>query len=275
MRKKTEISSLISSLVEIGLEKREASVYLALLSLGESPVGTIAKFAKEKRPTAYTVLDKLTIKGIVSSRRKRGLIYYRALDPSLFVEDQYNKYISAKLILPSLNDLNQKYNLTPQISLYEGKDGIINIMEDTLSTNTEILCWANIPDAVDTVLSDYYPIYIAKKIKKGIKLKGIFTYSKRALDFKKNGKKEFREVYIVPPACNGASLNNEINIYDNKIAIISHKDQIGVVIENENIANSQRYIFNFAFQQAKLTEKSLLTKEDIEYLGDAIDFTLD
>jgi len=30
-----------------------------------------------------------------------------------------------------------------------------------------------------------------------------------------------------------------------------------------------------AFQQAKLTEKSLLTKEDIEYLGDAIDFTLE
>ena len=51
---------------------------------------------------------------------------------------------------------------------------------------------------------------------------------------------------------------NEINIYDDKVAIISHEDQIGVIIQNKNIADTQRSIFELGFEYAKILEKQKL-----------------
>jgi hypothetical protein len=48
-----------------------------------------------------------------------------------------------------------------------------------------------------------------------------------------------------------------INIYDDKVAIVSHQDQVGVIIENKNIADTQRSIFNFAFDYAKILESGM------------------
>jgi len=269
------LEEILKILDYIGLEKKETYTYLALLVSNQSTPGLISNITGIKRPTVYTILDRLKNRGLVSSIKKGNVTYFRALDPSLLLEDQYNKYLSLKKIIPDLNSLNDKYSVRPQISLYEGKDGLISIMEDTLKTSTTLLCWGDVPNAVDTILSDYYPIYIAKKVKNNVKLRGIVSYSRRALEFKKRGKEELREFHFVPANFSGISLTNEINIYDNKIAIISHRDQIGVIIENESIANSQRFIFNFAFEQAKIIEKSLLTPEDIQYLGDALDYTIE
>jgi len=48
---------------------------------------------------------------------------------------------------------------------------------------------------------------------------------------------------------------NEINIYDDKVAIISFKNElIGMIIESTEIANSQRAIFNMCWQFSKMLE---------------------
>ncbi|MBU2235559.1 helix-turn-helix domain-containing protein, partial [Patescibacteria group bacterium] len=45
--------NLETSLIQFGLNSKEASVYLAALELGGSPVLKIAKKAELKRPTVY------------------------------------------------------------------------------------------------------------------------------------------------------------------------------------------------------------------------------
>jgi len=66
---------------------------------------------------------------------------------------------------------------------------------------------------------------------------------------------------------NGFPFDNEINIYDDKVAIISYEDSTGVIIQNEHISNTQKSIFNFAFEHAKTIEKEILTKEDLKYIN--------
>ena len=45
--------------------------------------------------------------------------------------------------------------------------------------------------------------------------------------------------------------SNEINIYDNKVAIISFKDDlIGMIIESSEIADTQRTIFKMVWEFA-------------------------
>lgn len=255
---------LYKTLTDIGLTEKEAKIYLVLLELGEALPSFIAKKAGVKRPTTYLILEQLCEKGLASTIKKSTYEYYQPIHPKVLIEDQEEKLLALQKALPELIDLHSLYSVSPQVSFFQGREGIIHIMEDSLKTKTELLCWADVTLATQTLLKDYYPSYIGKKIKRKVWLRGIFSYDKYALDVKRRSKKELREVYLIPK--DKFPFKNEINIYDDKVAIISHQDQLGVIIQNQNIADTQKAIFNLGFEYAKILEKDLLTKEDKAFL---------
>ena len=209
-----------------------------------------------KRPTTYLILEQLAKKGLVSQVKKGRYVYFQPVNPHSLLEDQYVRFNNLEKAIPELLSLHQQFSVQPQVSFFQGKEGIIRIMEDTLKASTELLCWADVSLATQTLLKAYYPTYIAKKVKRKLWLRGIFSYDKAALEVKTRGEKELREVYLIPKE--EFPFKNEINIYDDKVAIVSHADQMGVIIQNKNIADTQRSIFNFAFKYAKLAEAELL-----------------
>ena len=57
------------------------------------------------------------------------------------------------------------------------------------------------------------------------------------------------------------AFTNEINIYDDKVAIISFKEElIGMIIESHEISESQRAIFNNCWQFATMVQNSEAAK---------------
>jgi HTH-type transcriptional regulator, sugar sensing transcriptional regulator len=256
-------NNLVDLLEEIGLSEKEAKIYLALLELREALPGVIARKAGVKRPTTYVVLEQLKKKGVISHAKKKEGLCYRPVDPKFLLKDQESRTRRLEKALPELMGLNRMYGITPQMSVFEGKEGIIQIMEDTLTSSTELLCWCN-GDLALKSFGDYYPRYVARKAKLGLWLKGVFTYDQAAIEDKKNAKKELREAYLVPKEI--YPIKNEINIYDDKVAIISHEDEVGVIIQNKDIADTQRAIFMMTFEYAKTIEPGLLTAEDWDYI---------
>jgi len=257
-------------LENMGLSDKEAKVYLVLLELNDATSSEIAKRANVKRPTTYVILNQLKERGIVSYVKKNNVQYFRGLHPSLLLEDQYNRYMKLKAVLPDLVGLHEKYAVQPQITLYEGREGLMSILEDTLTTSTELLCWADVQLASKSTLEDYYPIYSQKKVKRKLPLRGIFAYDQTSLRLKKNGQKDLREIYLIPKE--KFPFKNEINIYDDKVAIVSHEDEVGVIIQNQNITDTQRSIFEFGFEYAKLLEKKILSAADLAFLDDDSEF---
>lgn len=248
--------NLSLTLQNIGLSEKEAKIYLALLQLHEALPSAIARRAEVKRPTAYVILEALQKRGLVSHIKKGKLLYFRAQNPQTLVDHQHDKFLALKHALPELMQLHEKLTATPQMSVFEGKEGLIHIMEDTLTARTELFCWADVTEAVEC-LRDYYPTYIAKKVKRKLWLRGVVCYDKMALRFKKHGDDELREIYLISKE--QFPMRNEINIYDDKVAIISHEDRIGVIIQNKNIADTQRSIFKLGFEYAKILELKNLT----------------
>lgn len=240
-------------LENIGLSEKEATIYLTLLELKEALPSSLARRSGVKRPTTYVILEQLQKKGFVSYSKKGSLTYYRALNPHSLLEAQHNKYSALEKALPELLHLHHQYSSTPQMTVFEGMEGMIRIMEDTLTTKEDLLVWADVELAATTLLADYYPTYIRKKVARKIWVRGVCCYDKTALRFKKNGEKELRELYLIPK--DKFPFKNEINIYDDKIAILSHQDQIGVIIQNQNIADTQKAIFKLGFEYAKILEK--------------------
>jgi sugar-specific transcriptional regulator TrmB len=246
---------LCQKLQAIGLSSKEASVYVNLLELNEGICSSIARKASLERSTTYSILEQLSKKGLVSVRKKENSIYYRAVDPKLFLETKLEEHkIKEQSIkdlessLPTLMNLHSDYTVTPQMEVFRGKDGLIQIMEDTLTTSTELLCWCNVDLAVNGILKEYYPTYVRKKVEKKIWLKGIFLDNKLGNLWKEREDEDLREVHLIPKE--EYPFENEINIYDDKIAIISHEDKTGIIIQNRTMANTQRAIFNFAFNKS-------------------------
>ena len=167
--------------------------------------------------------------------------------------------------MPQLEKLGEIHKTIPQVTVYEGKNGLIRVMEDTLSSSGDLLCWSDATLATTSVLEEYYPTYIRKKIERNLWVRGIFSYDASAVEFKKRGPKELRQVYLIPKQ--QFPFRNEINIYDDKVAIIAHADLVGVIIRNKNIADTQRSIFKLAFQYAPLLEDQILTEDDRSVFG--------
>ncbi len=237
-------------LIGIGLNDKEASVYLAALELGASPASDIAYRAKLNRVTTYDILDKLMHKGFISLYTQRGTKIFSPTDPGVIREDYRNKYMNFRASLPDFRRLSGTTR-HPRVRYYEGVEGMKRIYADTLTAKTELLNYAD-----SKSIREYWPTYdeeyVASRVKKKIYLRGICPDDKTGKAVAALNKKNYREIRLVPPS--EFSFSNEINIYDDKVAIISFgkdKEVLGMIIESAEIADTQRAIFVMAWEFAK------------------------
>lgn len=239
--------ALIVPLKNIGLGEKEAFVYLACLEVGSDTAAKIAKIAHLNRVTTYDILEKLIARGFVNFLVKKNIKHYSALDPELVYSETQRHTDQLKISLPKLKriKIGTKH---PQVQYYEGIEGIKAIYADTLTSKTEILNYANSRE-IRTFWPNYDEEYVAKRVKKKIHLKGIAPDDEYGRRVHAADKSTFREIRLVTPAkCN---FTNEINIYDNKVGIVSMGNElIGMIIESSEIANTQRAIFQMAWEFA-------------------------
>jgi len=240
--------TLIPTLKNIGLTDKEARVYIACLEAGSNVVSKIGKLAGLNRVTAYDILEKLKEKGFVNFLTKNNLKYFSATDPEIIVAETQRKTQNLKSILPDLKRLKGD-TVHPHIQYFEGVDGIKTIYADTLISKTEILNYANSRE-IRNFWPDYDKEYVEKRAKKKIFLKGIAPNDKWGKQVHTDDKKYFREIRLIDPK--RFDFTNEINIYDDKVAIASFSSElIGMIIESKEIANTQRAIFKMAWEFAK------------------------
>ncbi len=231
----------------LGVEDKEAKIYLAALEAGSSPVSVIASKARMNRVTAYGVLEKLVKKGMVSFMIKRNVKYFHATDPELLLKEYQKRLHDLEKALP---DLKRLYGETPhpKVNYFEGVDGIKTIYQDTLTAKTEILNFCN-----SRVIREFWPEYdeeyVLGRVKRKIYLRGIAPDDEYGKKVTKEDTSMLREIRLVPRR--RYNFSNDVNVYDDKVAIISFQfEPIGMIIENAEIADTQRMIFKMAWDFA-------------------------
>ncbi len=99
-------------------------------------------------------------------------------------------------------------------------------------------------------LEKYMHDYVIRRAKKGIRARGIAENKPGIKEFTKENKAQLRTTKLVDEK--EFNLKNEINIYANKVIIITFKPEIfGVLIESKEIADTQRAIFEMAWKGIK------------------------
>ncbi len=240
-------TQLIKILTRLGLSEKESKVFLACTEQGTSIVSDIAQASGINRVTTYDILEKLKQKGLVSHYTKKKTKYFSSIDPEILVEEFETRTNDLRGILPKLKALSGKIN-HPRVRYFEGLEGIKHIYTDTLNSKGEILNYAN-SEEVRKIWPTYDQDYVQKRANKKIYLRGLTPNDDAGLTVQEENKKFHREIRVINK--NQFDFTNEINIYDDKVAIISLKDElIGMIIESIEIANSQRAIFDMCWQFA-------------------------
>lgn len=246
-------SKLLNQIEEnLGFSGKKASVFLALLQLGETNVIEIAQKAKLKRTTVYNILPEFIGEGLVAVSSDKGHKRYFVTDPRILVKVLENKIENTKSFLPLLISLHSISVHQPKISLFEGENGARQIYEDTLSIEGGDIIYGFIGDMKATPVPEKeLTIYIKTRVDKKIKNKVIMAPTAYAEYLKKNASQELREVKIFPGGNETKAPSVDFKIYGNKIAIISYRENfLGIVIESRDISQMCKIIFNSLWNQS-------------------------
>lgn len=259
------MTSLRDHLVRFGLPEKEASVYVALLELGPSSVSEVARRAKVARTNTYHLLNALLAKGLVNAHEKTTKIIFSAESPERIVRmlqnqaEEYQKFSKeASGLLPEFNSIYNKGDNKMKVRLYDGVEGIISTYEDTLTAKTEILACASVENQ-HNFSPGYFPAYYNRRTKKGISLRCFLADTPDSRRIQSLDKAHIRTTYLIPKKF---QISPEINIYDNKVAIMSLKEKFGAIIESDEIADAFRKMFELAYERAEQYDREGKKRND-------------
>lgn len=243
----------------LGLKEAEAEVFTAIVGRGAQPATRIAKWCGRSRNTVRGILDKLVHDGYVV-RVKRGIAHLYGVETAQGISmvlrskmELLRHEMSDRLkSVERFSDILQQKNTSkrPHITFYEGHDGLIKVYEDTLTSSETLRSWGSF-DANQEALPAYFKNYYNRRAKRKIRMRSIHPDTPLARKRVRCDKAELRESVLVDNR--KFDIQPEIQVYDNRINIVSWKEKLGIIIESEEIAEAIKQIFDLCFEQKKTT----------------------
>ncbi len=249
---------LIPILQQIWLNENEAKIYLASLELWTIHAWRIIKQTWLARATVYDSLERLIKKWLISKYTKKGTTTFTAEDPEklediLELQSKSLSKIKESLnkVMPNLQKIKNLFLKLPSLKMFEWKEWINTVLNDWLTAKEVIYCLVNVDD-MEKYIKDINDEFIKKRRQYNVYKKWLILNTPFAKELMKKYDRTVTEVRLLPK--NTKLFHSELNIYDWKISYMAYrwKNQIGVIIENEDIYNIQRSIFDVLWEQSEI-----------------------
>ncbi len=240
---------LTQKLQNIGLQKNEARIYLSTLESNTSPVSQIAKCAQMNRVSTHSILLRLLEKGMVIRSERKGISYFTALNPEILIRNTEQKAHSLAESLPFLRSIAGEKIVHPSVRFFEGIEGIKEAYYESLTSQTEILNYANSKNIRDH-WSQYDEEYVLGRAERNIFLRGLAPDDKDGKIVQNQDAKYHRETRLIP--VEHFQIENEIKIFDENMLITSFEPfPFALIITSKAVADTQRQIFQIAWNSAQ------------------------
>ena len=235
----------LESLRELGLTEGEIKVYLALISLGESTSGPIVDESGVSISKVYTILDRLSRKGLVSHIVKRKTKYFKSADPNRLLTFLLEKEQglraqeeNLKKLIPELELRQGSAFTTETAQVYDGLKGIQTARERTLQImkKGDEMWIIGIARTPYDRLTPYFIEYHKRRYDKEIKCNYIYNEYARKPFGEESAKYPLSEVKYMPEEL---ITHAWMEIYADTVTIgINKGKSFSVVIQNQEVANS-------------------------------------
>lgn len=240
---------ILATLKQIGIDEKQARIYLACLELGGSSIKEMAKKAGIKRTTIYDIIDDMVNSGLIKVTTKGKKKKYIASEPDEVRAILRKREAIFEQIMPQLGLINNSGSMKPKVWFYEGIEGLKKVYDDTLEHDNAIMYqWAS-NDIFDAIEAEWLYDYVKRRVKNKIQALCIATNSPEIRDFQAKDKKQLREIRIVSKDLFPFKI--ELDVYGNRVAMISGRDKFGVIIESKAIASTLEMVFKLCWQNVK------------------------
>ncbi|MFH0779985.1 MAG: helix-turn-helix domain-containing protein [Parcubacteria group bacterium] len=121
------------NLAELGFNKNEIGVYLALAKLGEAKASQVAKAAELPRTTAINILNKMASENYVSTHVYKGVMSYWIESPQVLIDILRNKIEIADKLKDAMSVVYRVGGRFPNAQIFDTKKNIRNFIEKVLN----------------------------------------------------------------------------------------------------------------------------------------------
>ncbi len=234
---------------KIGMEEREAKIYLILLRLGSSTATKLSEEANIDRTTIYDILNRLINKSIVSYVIKDNIKYFAPVDPQHLLKELQEKEEELKEIMPRLLSLAESTKEKTAVEVFKGKTGIIAVFKMVLRDKKDYLFVGALHEISETI-----PISVYKFLKEAysLKLDGKLLCEEGFGDHDTDivGKNETYRIV------SKTFTSTTTLIWGNKTAFFVFTEPCyTILIEGKEIADRHKLYFDHLWRQAKEPSK--------------------
>jgi sugar-specific transcriptional regulator TrmB len=250
------MSTEFSLLQKIGLDEKEAKVYVASLKIGKATAEQLAKEAGILRTTTYHQINSLMERGLMTSFTVGKKPYYICEAPTnltrLLDAEEQNIITNRRLLsdqLPGLLSLFSKTGDRPAVRFFPGKAGLVAMREEILQMEQKELLIVSTYDKFINVFSEEERNHFSKQ-RNNRKINSRVLYTKNPLLDTKTSytpkKYTPTNVRILPDT--DCHLAFDIYIYDNALCLSSLDDDLwGVMITGKAVSQSVRVLYEVAW----------------------------
>lgn len=246
---------MLNLLTQLGLNEKSASVYLALLELGSATVQEVAEKASVKRTSIYNFLEELTKLGLITQIQEKHKTILIAENPNILKQRAREKEKEAEMyvqnidqIVPSLLNIYNLPGEKPKMKFYRGIEGIKKAYHDTLLAGETIYAFSDYEKMMEAMTFEHMVGYANERTKREIKFYSIGPggqWAKKAIALSKKQKRQMK-------INNQLKFDTEINIYGNKVALISfRRPYAAAIIEDRAIAQTLKSIWQVMWDGMK------------------------
>lgn len=241
------------------MSEKEIKVYLELLKIGTGKAGILAKKTELNRTTVYDILEGLIQKGVISKYHKGAQTSFSATNPKLllnYLENEKRELVAKadkdkqriEELMPQFISLQDIASTRPKIQFFEGERGMREAYEDTLTSRTQILAYANV-QTMHEGLPNFFPQYYKRRTAKKIYIHAICPDNLLSRERRGHDLEEMREIRFLPNA--EMSFSPEVNIYNNKMLVASWEEKMAIIIESGELAELEKIKFGLIWDRLK------------------------
>jgi len=246
-------------LEEIGFSKGEIKVYFALLELGESTIGPLARKSGITPAKVYPILEKLSKKGLSTYIIKSGTKYFEASNPKKIIDflDEKSKKIQEEKqeIKQLIPQIEARKNISKEIQnaqiyqTFQGMRTLYNEIIDTLlKTKKDFIAFTLGEEEYKYKESEYFfNEYDTKRrtLKIKVRLLGHITQKQFLKEITKNDKN-------ITARFLSYKLPTGVIIFGNKVATLVWKEvPTAFVIQSKQVAEAYEQFFEDMWKLAK------------------------
>lgn len=238
----------------LNLNDKEIKFFKTCFKLGNPTINEIIKTARLERSTGYLIAQSLIEKDLIEEDYREYKKRLIAAEPKKLLRILSAKgrtlgrqEIELKEKLPDLQAIYKNNDIRPNVRVFDGLSGLLEIWQDILTSKTKILLWTNQETEKQFFTPAQHQKFIEERIQKKIQINVLAVNNQKGSELAKNDEKSLRQTKLLPKE---VIFSAETYIYDNKVAILDYKkDIIGIIIESEPIYNSQKAIFEMTWNK--------------------------